>query len=712
MGSEILMVEARLKDFVSKNLDNINKKIEENNRQIAESPKNTKKAEDGFLSLAGRVFLTYQAFDKITKLITSSISAWDSQVQAQITLGRAVGFYSKKLEEQAGVLQLKTGYEDEAIMSGQAQLAVLGLQEEQIVRLTPLILDFAKINKMEVAEAGKTVAKSIMLGTSTLSRYGIEIKGSAKSNARFEATIAGLTSAYKGQSDIVTTGMGGLKIMSVIYGDMAENIGKELQPVLDTLYLYFKENIPLMTDSTVIFGKTVASIFFGIKSTAEFFVAGTVKTMAYFVDFIISSINLASTALSKLPKTLQPKDFINGLNIISGSLSNFNSLLDIVATDTITDSIDSFKKLTDVWTKPIEVKMPEIKGKTKSSVGLTDEEKTDLEKKKKEILDTSQLLTESQINYSYLVTKNTLEQNKKEAESALNNLDIYESINILNFGYLQDRLTAEQGIKAEYAKAELDNITSKYSEESMLLDLKYMTEQEKYKDNKQALLNLAEQHQTEELALEEQKNTALIAYNDALLTRDKEDSAKKKALAKEGMSTMADNFKEMSGLWKSFGRVYQGIAIAQAVMDAQGQAIAAGKSAAQIPYVGFVMAPIAMAASYAATLARINVIRQQKFASGGIVQGNTLTGDKVPALVNSREMILNTTQQANLLALANGQGGDSGNKNKYDITINIPTGKIDNNNISDVNVSLQQLADRIAEADRKGFMGKYNNRKR
>jgi tetrahydromethanopterin S-methyltransferase subunit A len=45
---------------------------------------------------------------------------------------------------------------------------------------------------------------------------------------------------------------------------------------------------------------------------------------------------------------------------------------------------------------------------------------------------------------------------------------------------------------------------------------------------------------------------------------------------------------------------------------------------------------------------------------GAIVPGNSFTGDNIPARVNSGEMILNTEQQANLFAMANGSGGGGG----------------------------------------------------
>jgi hypothetical protein len=49
-----------------------------------------------------------------------------------------------------------------------------------------------------------------------------------------------------------------------------------------------------------------------------------------------------------------------------------------------------------------------------------------------------------------------------------------------------------------------------------------------------------------------------------------------------------------------------------------------------------------------------------KFATGGIVGGSSYAGDHVMAAVNSGEMILNSGQQAQLFAMANGAGGGGG----------------------------------------------------
>lgn len=70
-------------------------------------------------------------------------------------------------------------------------------------------------------------------------------------------------------------------------------------------------------------------------------------------------------------------------------------------------------------------------------------------------------------------------------------------------------------------------------------------------------------------------------------------------------------------------------------------------SATETPVVGWLLAGAAVA-SVIAAMASI-----PKFATGGIVPGTSFTGDKVPALLNSGEMILNGSQQSNLFQMLN-----------------------------------------------------------
>ena len=77
---------------------------------------------------------------------------------------------------------------------------------------------------------------------------------------------------------------------------------------------------------------------------------------------------------------------------------------------------------------------------------------------------------------------------------------------------------------------------------------------------------------------------------------------------------------------------------------AGGAAAAEGASSvASVPYVGPILAIAAIATIMAAILGMLSTV--QGFATGGVVGGNSYTGDKILARLNSGELILNTAQQ-------------------------------------------------------------------
>ncbi|MEB3372546.1 hypothetical protein SFC43_00535 [Bacteroides sp. CR5/BHMF/2] len=89
-------------------------------------------------------------------------------------------------------------------------------------------------------------------------------------------------------------------------------------------------------------------------------------------------------------------------------------------------------------------------------------------------------------------------------------------------------------------------------------------------------------------------------------------------------------------------------AIRDLITAKQTEAVVNGvTSATETPVIGWLLASAAVA-SVIAAMASI-----PKFATGGIVPGTSFTGDKVPALLNSGEMILNGSQQSNLFQILN-----------------------------------------------------------
>jgi hypothetical protein len=87
--------------------------------------------------------------------------------------------------------------------------------------------------------------------------------------------------------------------------------------------------------------------------------------------------------------------------------------------------------------------------------------------------------------------------------------------------------------------------------------------------------------------------------------------------------------------------------IAEAIANT---AVGATKAFAQGGMFGFVTAALVLAAG----MAQVATIQAQQFAQGGFVGGSSYSGDKVPARLNSGEVVLNASQQRNFMAMANG----------------------------------------------------------
>lgn len=114
---------------------------------------------------------------------------------------------------------------------------------------------------------------------------------------------------------------------------------------------------------------------------------------------------------------------------------------------------------------------------------------------------------------------------------------------------------------------------------------------------------------------------------------------------------------------KALGSIMQAMgATAGGIMDfiqiKQAAAAAAGaSSAAGMPYPYNLAAIASVVATVLSVFGSIKSMVSGKFAEGGIVGGTSYSGDKLFAMVNSGEMILNKRQQGNLANMIGGGGG-------------------------------------------------------
>ena len=166
----------------------------------------------------------------------------------------------------------------------------------------------------------------------------------------------------------------------------------------------------------------------------------------------------------------------------------------------------------------------------------------------------------------------------------------------------------------------------------------------------------------------QEKNNEILAAQEAAMQAEREKAMKNAA------ATMATSFGQISDLMAQYGKeneaaakASKAFALMQVVLSngisiAEGaKGIAAGMaSAAAVPFPGNIAAIISVVAQIGAIIGTVaSTIAQAKqivqganagsFEGGGVVKGNSYTGDKLTANVNSGEVILNREQQANLL---------------------------------------------------------------
>lgn len=232
----------------------------------------------------------------------ASVKAFDTQAKAEAKLNTALKGNQKafkSLTAQARELQKVTIFGDEETIAAQSMLASMGLEEEAIMRLTPLIQDMATAKGMNLAAAADLVAKSVGSSTNALKRYGIDIEGAVGSTDRLDSAVLALKGQFDGQAKAAAkAGAGPLKQLSNRFGDLMEKIGEMLIPIMNDLVGFIDDMITSWNNLDS--GLKIAIVtFVGILAAI-----GPVLTifglLASAIGFILSPVGAVIAALAIL----------------------------------------------------------------------------------------------------------------------------------------------------------------------------------------------------------------------------------------------------------------------------------------------------------------------------------------------------------------------------------------------------------------------------
>ena len=121
--------------------------------------------------------------------------------------------------------------------------------------------------------------------------------------------------------------------------------------------------------------------------------------------------------------------------------------------------------------------------------------------------------------------------------------------------------------------------------------------------------------------------------------------------------TAASILQMVSTALPAIGSLISAISALTATEAVEAGTAAVGKAVSSSKHwIEAIAAVASLGAVVAAAISAAKKPATQRFANGGIVGGSSFTGDRVSAQVNSGEMILNKSQQANLFKMANGEG--------------------------------------------------------
>lgn len=266
-----------------------------------------KRAQKGFKKTAAKLksigkSMTMGLTAPLVGFAAASIKAFDTQAKAEAKLRTALKGNEKaykSLTAQARELQKVTTFGDEETIAAQSMLASMGLEEEAILKLTPLVQDLATAKGMNLSAAADMVAKSVGSSTNSMSRYGVVIEGAVGSSERLDSAVGSLSKMFEGQSEAAAkAGAGGLKQLQNSFGDLMEDIGGMLMPILNNLVGYIQGLVDAWQNLDG--GLKIAIVTFAGILAAIGPVIGAVGFLVSAIGFMLSPVGLVIAIVAAL----------------------------------------------------------------------------------------------------------------------------------------------------------------------------------------------------------------------------------------------------------------------------------------------------------------------------------------------------------------------------------------------------------------------------
>lgn len=168
-----------------------------------------------------------------------AMAAADAETQ-QLKLTNAIKNSSNKfsdngqaLRDQASDLQKVTAAEDDATAAAQAYLVQMGLTQDEVLKLTPLLVDLSRKQGVDLETAARAAVKGIDGQAKGLRTLGVDVDNATLKAGGFTAVLDGIRKSAGGfAEDEGKTFSGQLAIIKNQLGEVEEGLGKGVVSVV------------------------------------------------------------------------------------------------------------------------------------------------------------------------------------------------------------------------------------------------------------------------------------------------------------------------------------------------------------------------------------------------------------------------------------------------------------------------------------------------
>ena len=258
-----------------------------------------------------KLLLAAFAATAFRQTLGSLLDAYAKQEAAERQLSAVLGTRSSNLLKFAAAQQQVTMFGDEVTIQAMSQTAAFIKDEEQIKEVMKASQDLATLFGWDLNTAAQLVTKTIASSTNALQRYGIEVEGAVGSAARFESVLSAVNNVAGGLSEeMAGTYTYEVAQLGNAWGDLKEELGKELAPVITKLIRLIKVFVEALDPENI---------------------------KRFMISLTASVVAMKSFAFATAGAYTKGKMFVRGMRLMSVAAKTFSKALKAVAWFTAID---------------------------------------------------------------------------------------------------------------------------------------------------------------------------------------------------------------------------------------------------------------------------------------------------------------------------------------------------------------------------------------